>query len=114
MDIGVLNTFSTQIIFEFHGCNLEESEGFAHRKGILERLNECFVSIHTHLNNHGKIFYARNLFWSTTVEVSYLRRDLAQEFLLNRFCKQGFLEGLDAPTVLDNSEIPLRFEQIES
>lgn len=110
IDIKLLSEYFSQVIFEFHGCNVEEKEGFKRRKKVLERLNEYFIPIHTHLNNHGKIFYSRGLFWSTTVEVSYLRKDLAKKFLKNGFRKNGNLKELDFPTYLPNVEIPLRFE----
>ncbi|ARJ56658.1 hypothetical protein [Campylobacter cuniculorum] len=110
IDIKLLSAYFTQVIFEFHGCNVEEIEGFKRRKKVLERLNEYFVPIHTHLNNHGKIFYSRGLFWSTTIEVSYLRKDLAEKFLQNGFRKEGNLKDFDTPTYLANVEIPLKFD----
>ena len=109
IDIKLLSEYFTQVIFEFHGLNIEEKEGFARRKKVFERLNEFFVPIHTHLNNHGKIFYSKGLFWSTTAEVSYLRKDLAKDFLSNGFRNEGYLKDFDTPTWLANPEIPLRF-----
>lgn len=114
IDIKLLSEYFTQVIFEFHGLNVEEKEGFKRRKKVLERLNKFFVPIHTHLNNHGKIFYSQDkskkgLFWSTTAEVSYLRKDLAKDFLQQGFRKKGYLKDFDTPTWLANPEIPLRF-----
>ncbi|PZT47477.1 hypothetical protein B6S12_08775 [Helicobacter valdiviensis] len=115
IDIGLLNKYFTQIIFEFHGCNPEEQDGVELRTKQLERIREYFVPIHTHLNNHGKIFYSRDLFWSTTIEVSYLRKDIAGKFLQNGYRKiAGNIEGLDCPSFASNPEIPLRFEEREN
>ncbi|CAM2808783.1 FkbM family methyltransferase [Helicobacter burdigaliensis] len=114
IDIELLSKNFTQVIFEFHGCNPEEQEGVELRTRQLARLKEYFVPIHTHLNNHGKIFYSQGLFWSTTIEVSYLRKDIATKFLQNGYRKiAGNIEGLDYPSFASNPEIPLRFERIE-
>lgn len=113
IDIELLSTYFTQVIFEFHGCNVEELEGFKRRKKVLERLNEYFIPIHTHLNNHGKIFYSKGLFWSTSVEVSYLRKDLAENFLQNGFREEECLKDFDTPTWIANPEIPLRFNLLK-
>lgn len=110
IDIALLGEYFTQVIFEFHGMNPEESEGFARRSAQLARLNEHFTPVHTHLNNHGKIFYSKGLFFSTTLEVSYLRKDLAKEYEKFGFRKEGNLKGLDYVTFLPNPELPLRFE----
>ncbi|EIJ6955965.1 hypothetical protein LI576_001593, partial [Campylobacter jejuni] len=74
-------------------------------------LNEYFIPIHTHLNNHGKIFYSKGLFFSTTLEVSYLRRNelnLMQGLHYRKEC--GNLQNLDFPVWPSNPEIPLRFQ----
>lgn len=111
IDISLLSDYFTQIIFEFHGCNPEEQEGVDLRTKLLEKINESFVPIHTHLNNHGKIFYSRGFFWSTTIEVSYLRKDLLEKSTMLRYRKKGGnLEGLDYPVHPSNPEIPIRFE----
>lgn len=88
IDISLLNDYFTQIIFEFHGCNPEEQEGVELRTRLLKKINEYFVSIHTHLNNHGKIFYSNGFFWSTTIEVSYLRKDLLEKSTMLRYRKK--------------------------
>ncbi|MCR2090681.1 hypothetical protein, partial [Campylobacter upsaliensis] len=109
IDISLLSEYFSQVIFEFHGMNPEERDGFALRSKLLSRLNEHFVPIHTHLNNHGKIFYSKGLFFSTTLEVSYLRKDLAKPYLSFGYRDEGNLMGFDSPTFLPNPEIPLRF-----
>lgn len=110
IDIKLLHNYFTQIIFEFHGCNPEEQEGTELRQQMLQKINEYFVPIHTHLNNHGKIFYSNNLFFSTTIEVSYLRRNLAKNFIINGYKEEcGNLENLDYPVWSSNPEIPIRF-----
>lgn len=112
IDIKTLSEYFTQVIFEFHGCNPEELDGVNLRTKQLGRLKEYFVPIHTHLNNHGKIFYSKGFFWSTTIEVSYLRKNIADKFLQNGYKKvAGNIKGLDYPTFLPNPEIPLRFEE---
>ncbi|MBM0637668.1 hypothetical protein GC017_06765 [Campylobacter hepaticus] len=111
IDISVLNMYFSQVIFEFHGCNPEEQDGMQKRTNVLTRLNEYFVPIHTHFNNHGKIFYSKGLFFSTTLEVSYLRKDrLTQDFNYRKEC--GNLQGLDFPVWPSNPEIPIRFEYV--
>ncbi|EKA8182409.1 FkbM family methyltransferase [Campylobacter jejuni] len=111
VDISILNKYFSQVIFEFHGCNPEEQDGVEKRISLLKKLNEYFIPIHTHLNNHGKIFYSKGLFFSTTLEVSYLRRnelDLMQGLYYRKEC--GNLQNLDFPVWPSNPEIPLRFQ----
>ncbi|MCI5968561.1 hypothetical protein [Helicobacter sp.] len=110
IEIESLSKCFTQVIFEFHGCNPEEQDGVNKRTKILECLRKYFTPIHTHFNNHGKIFYSKGLFFSTTIEVSYLRNDLAESYFKNGFREScGELEGLDSPSFLANPEIPIRF-----
>ncbi|ECL3021922.1 hypothetical protein FST91_05285 [Campylobacter jejuni] len=111
VDISILNKYFSQVIFEFHGCNPEEQDGVEKRISLLKKLNEYFIPIHTHLNNHGKIFYSKGLFFSTTLEVSYLRRNelnLMQGLYYRKEC--GNLQNLDFPVWPSNPEIPLRFQ----
>ncbi|TBR81308.1 hypothetical protein DU473_04255 [Campylobacter novaezeelandiae] len=108
VDISLLSKYFSQIIFEFHGLNPEEKDGAQKRLRLLQKINEYFVPIHTHLNNHGKIFYSKGLFWSTTAEVSYLRKNDAKDYE-NTYRKSGNLIKLDSVTFLSNPEIPLRF-----
>ncbi len=111
IDMNLLRDYFTQIIFEFHGCNPEEQEGVDLRTKLLEKMNENFVPIHTHLNNHGKIFYSRGLFFSTTIEVSYLRKDLVESSIISNYRTEGGnLKGLDYPVWQPNPEIPIRFK----
>lgn len=100
-----------QVIFEFHGCNPEEREGFHQRITQLKRLNQHFCPIHLHFNNHGKIFYSKGLFFSTSIEASYINRKYLKDLGLNANQKieQGILKDLDSPTYLPNPEIPIRF-----
>ncbi|WP_346671295.1 FkbM family methyltransferase [Helicobacter pullorum] len=114
IETNLLRDYFTQIIFEFHGCNPEEQEGVDLRTKLLEKINESFVPIHTHLNNHGKIFYSRGLFFSTTIEVSYLRKDLVESSIISNYRKEGGnLKGLDYPVWQSNPEIPIRFKKNE-
>ncbi|ENL6323373.1 FkbM family methyltransferase [Campylobacter jejuni] len=111
IDISILNKYFSQVIFEFHGCNPEEQDGVEKRISLLKKLNKYFTPIHTHLNNHGKIFYSKGLFFSTTLEVSYLRRNelnLMQGLHYRKEC--GNLQNLDFPVWPSNPEIPLRFQ----
>lgn len=109
IEIGILAEFFAQIIFEFHGCNPEEEQGFHQRITQLKRLNEFFCPIHLHFNNHGKIFYSQGLFFSTSIEVSYLN----QKFIADKTKRisEGVLENLDTPTWISNPEIPIRFKK---
>lgn len=110
IDIKLLNEHFNQVIFEFHGCNPEEKNGFEQRKKILEKLNEFYCPFHVHLNNHGKIFYSNGLFFSATLEVSYLRREnLGTEISKYNFKTNG-LTSLDFPSWPSNPDIPLRFD----
>lgn len=110
IDINLISSYFTQVIFEFHGCNPCELDEALFRFKILEKLNAKFTPIHAHFNNHGKIFYSRGLFFSSTFEVSYLRNDVAQNLKITKRRKNGVLSGLDFPTFPFNPEIPLRFE----
>ena len=104
-DIAMLDEHFSQIIFEFHGLNPEENEGFSKRIKILEKLNEYFIPIHLHFNNHGKIFYSNGLFHSTTAELSYVRK----KDLKNLDFVEEIDSSLDYPTFLANPEIPIKF-----
>ncbi|MCX2683312.1 hypothetical protein OQH60_05660 [Campylobacter sp. MIT 21-1685] len=106
IDINLLKKYFTQVIFEFHGCNPEETDGFQQRMKQLLRLRENFVPIYTHFNNHGKIFYSRALFFSTTIEVSFVRKDLMPT---NTKLKENGESVFNSPTYLPNPEIPVRF-----
>lgn len=113
LDMEILNDYFSQVIFEFHGLNPEEQDGVAKRTAVLKRLNEYFVPIHAHLNNHGKIFYSNGLFFSTTLELSCVRKtelDLNTYKTYRKEC--GNLQGLDFQTFASNPEIPLRFKDI--
>lgn len=97
----------SQVIFEFHGLNPEESSGATKRQAILARLNEHFYPIHAHFNNHGKIFYCDGKFFSTTLEVSFVRKNLIKGKI--KYRKNGLLKRLDSPSEIANPEIPLIF-----
>ncbi|WP_297810250.1 hypothetical protein [uncultured Helicobacter sp.] len=111
IDIEILAQNFAQIIFEFHGCNPEEESGFYQRITQLKRLNKFFIPIHFHFNNHGKIFYSKGLFFSTSLEVSYINRSKLQSLGLDETQKleKGILKDLDYPTWIANPEIPIRF-----
>lgn len=109
IDMELINRYFHQVIFEFHGCNPEEKLGAKRRLKILENINAYYQSIHLHFNNHGKIFYCRNMFFSITLEVSYLRKDIARDFMHYGFRQEGVLEHLDSPVHPANPEIPIRF-----
>ncbi|HEH4747661.1 TPA: FkbM family methyltransferase [Campylobacter coli] len=110
IDIGLLNKYFSQVIFEFHGCNPEEQDGVEKRVKLLKKLNEYFVPIHAHFHNHGKIFYSNGLFFSTTLEVSYLRKNLINNLNIMKYRNvAGGFKNLDFPWV-SNPEIPIRFK----
>lgn len=113
IEIESLTENFAQVIFEFHGCNPEEREGFLQRITQLKTLNQYFCPIHLHFNNHGKIFYSKGLFFSTSIEVSYINRKYLKGlgFNANQKIEQGILKGLDTPTWLPNPEIPIRFKE---
>lgn len=103
----LINKYFSQVIFEFHGCNPEENDGAKKRLQLLEKVNQYYYPIHTHFNNHGKIFYCNGLFFSTTIEVSYVRKsdiDFSIEYKSNSFLKE-----LDFPVDTSAPEIPVRF-----
>lgn len=111
IDIYLLSKYFSQVIFEFHGCNPEEQNGVEKRISLLKKLNEYFIPIHAHLNNHGKIFYSNGLFFSTTLEVSYLRKNELSSIQVLDYRKEcGNLQNLDFPVWPSNPEIPLRFQ----
>lgn len=108
IDMKLIERYFTQVIFEFHGCNPEEFQGAQKRFKVLEKLSENYQVIHTHLNNHGKIFYSRGFFLSTTIEVSFLRKDLLPQGK-SELRTRGNLKDLDYPVFEPNPEIPLLF-----
>ena len=109
LDLSLFERYFPQVIFEFHGCNPEEFEGAKKRFKILERLNKHYKVIHTHFNNHGKIWYSKGYFFSTTIEVSYLRNEEASKLGVKELRKNGIIKGLDFPTFVANPELPIRF-----
>lgn len=110
IDMKLIERYFTQVIFEFHGCNPEEFGGAQKRFKVLEKLREGYAPIHTHLNNHGKIFYSRGFFLSTTIETSFLRKDCLPQGA-HELRARGNLKGLDYPVFEPNPEIPLIFEK---
>ena len=108
MDIGLLAEYFMQVIFEFHGCNPEEDEGVKRRLAVLKQINEYYEPLHLHLNNHGKIFYSQGLFFSTTLEVSYIKKGVIP--FSKEKVVEGILEGLDYPNHPSNPEIPIYFK----
>ncbi|TLD81822.1 hypothetical protein LS68_002020 [Helicobacter sp. MIT 05-5293] len=114
IDMKILAQYFTQVIFEFHGCNPEEEQGFHHRITQLQRLNDFFTPIHLHFNNHGKIFYSKGLFFSTTLEVSYCNHKIMRNLKTNEKREKGVLQDLDYPSWISNPEIPIRFAQKQS
>ncbi len=109
IDMELINRYFEQVIFEFHGCNPEETLEAKRRFEILERINQYYQPIHFHFNNHGKIFYCRNLFFSVTLEVSYLRKDISKNLMQYGYRKEGIVEGFDFPAHPSNPEIPIKF-----
>ncbi|EGK7522354.1 TPA: hypothetical protein ACHD50_001385 [Campylobacter lari] len=108
IDFEILNKYFSQIIFEFHGCNPEEEQGVSLRTKILEKLNNYFIPVHLHFNNHGKIFYSNSLFLSTTLEVTYIRKDILKiDGLVYKDTIELF--DYDCPIWPSNPEIPVRF-----
>nr|WP_306810714.1 hypothetical protein [Campylobacter lari] len=108
IDFEILNKYFSQIIFEFHGCNPEEEQGVSLRTKILEKLNNYFIPVHLHFNNHGKIFYSNSLFLSTTLEVTYIRKDILKiDSLVYKDTIELF--DYDCPIWPSNPEIPVRF-----
>lgn len=108
IDFSILNQYFSQVIFEFHGCNPEEESGVALRTEILKKLNQYFIPIHLHFNNHGKIFYSNQLFFSTTLEVTYLRKSMLN-FDSFKYRNNGVILNYDYPIWPSNPEIPIRF-----
>ncbi|HED6757488.1 TPA: hypothetical protein R5074_000692 [Campylobacter coli] len=109
IDLKILNKYFSQIIFEFHGCNPEEEQGVMLRTKILEKLNKYFIPIHLHFNNHGKIFYSNGLFFSTTLEATYVRKDIVN---MDNFIYKNVIDlfDYDYPVWPSNPEIPIRFD----
>ncbi|MBT0858546.1 hypothetical protein KJQ62_07565 [Campylobacter coli] len=109
IDLKILNKYFSQIIFEFHGCNPEEEQGILIRTKILEKLNRYFIPIHLHFNNHGKIFYSNGLFFSTTLEVTYVRKDIVK---IDNLIYKNTIDSFeyDYPVWPSNPEIPVRFD----
>lgn len=109
IDMELIGRYFSQVVFEFHGCNPEEMLEARRKLNILEKINRHYQPIHFHFNNHGKIFYCRNLFFSVTLEVSYLRRDISKDLMQYGYRTEGILDGLDFPVHSSNPEIPVRF-----
>ena len=107
IDLEVLSTYFTQILFEFHNCNVENDELSQRRFKILEKINRYFTPIHTHFNCCGMIFYSKGLFLSDTIEVSYMNNKKIESFEY----KSGFANiiGLDSPNLAHYPEIPVIF-----
>ena len=107
LDLNKISKYFQQIIFEFHGCNPEENDGVIYRCNILKKLNQLYYPYHVHFNNHGKIFYSNGLFFSTTIEVSYVRKNEINDNI--KYKNYGIVNGLDFPVDPSAPEIPIRF-----
>lgn len=108
IDMKLIERYFTQVIFEFHGCNPEELDEFAKRLKVIEKINEFYQCYHCHFHNHGKIFYSKGLFFCTTIEASFLRKDsLPKDSKGLR--EKGNLENLDYAGFLSNPDIPVIF-----
>ena len=61
-----------------------------------------------------RFFTQEDYFLSTTIEVSYLRKDLVESSIISNYRKEGGnLKGLDYPVWQSNPEIPIRFKKNE-
>ena len=107
IDMEILASHFSQIIFEFHNCDVENDALSQRRLSVLEQINRYFCPIHVHFNNHGRIFYNDGLFLSDTIEVSYINKSQVE----SSEYKSGYctLVGLDAPNARDFPEIPVIF-----
>lgn len=107
IDLKEVSKYFTQILFEFHNCNVEDDKLSQRRFKILEKINKYFTPIHTHFNNYGMIFYSKGLFLSDTIEVSYMNNKAIESFEY----KSGFgsIVGLDSPNSTNYLEIPVIF-----
>lgn len=76
IDISVLERYFSQLIFEFHELNPDDEAGSKMRFKVLEKLNKHFVPIWVHYNSYGGLMISDEMVFCSTVEVSYIRKDL--------------------------------------
>ncbi len=110
IDLDLVSKFFSQIIFEFHNCDIDNESFTQRRLKVLEKLNSKYTPIHAHFNNNGKIIYCDGLLFSTLIEVSYIRNDLVPR---NAKYKQGsgYLAELDAPNLANFPDVPIFFDK---
>ncbi|MGX3045767.1 hypothetical protein [Helicobacter sp. T3_23-1056] len=109
IDLAKIAQYFSQIIFEFHGCNPNDKSATQRRIAVLEKIKEHYTPIHSHFNSFGAIIYQLNgYFWSSLVEVSYLRNDLVDKDA-KKVVGVGNLY-LDSPNeVVGSPDIPVIF-----
>ncbi len=108
IDLDVIARYFSQIIFEFHNCNPNDSNLTNRRLAVLESLNKYYTPIHTHFNNYGNVFYSNGLFLSAAIEVSYLRNDLIPNDSIYK-TGLGNIFGLDSPNARGYADVPIIF-----
>ena len=110
LDLGRLAAYFPQLIFEFHGCNPDDEIASASRFRILENLLAFYAPIWTHYNNMGPLSTARVgsrlVPFFTSLEVSYLRRDLIPSTARPL---EDFIGGLPESSNPAKPDIPLIF-----
>ncbi|WP_289188989.1 hypothetical protein [Helicobacter japonicus] len=108
IDISIVAKYFPQILFEFHNCYPDDEALTQRRLIILEKINEYFVPIHTHFNHNGGLLFAKNLLFSSLLEVSYLRKDLIPNDA-TPLKGSATLPGLDYPNIPNYPDIPVIF-----
>ncbi|WP_258864873.1 hypothetical protein [Helicobacter sp. MIT 14-3879] len=111
VNLGLINKYFSQAIFEFHNCNPNDEKLSQKRLRILEKLRDYYTPIHTHFNNYGNVFYNSGLFWCDVIEVSYMRNDLIPKDAKLKI-GLGNLTGLDSPNAMYYPDIPILFDNL--
>lgn len=91
----------TQILLEIHGFDEVNTDGRI--KALLQHLNRTHVPVHVHANNYDSVFRFENLWFCSTLEATFVRKDLYQEWVPAR----TLLTNLDRPCDPRTSDISL-------
>ena len=91
-----------QIVIEFHDIELALSK--SDRVALLAGIHETHAPVHVHANNYGSMFRADSYWFPSTLEVTYVRRGVLEDWRPAKTLR----EDLDRPCDPRVSEITLR------
>lgn len=111
IDMSMLDKYFSQLIFEFHELNPDDEVGSKMRFELLEKINEYFVPIWVHYNSYGGLMISDDILFCSTIEVSYIRKDLLPQNA-KLFAGGLFRLGIDTSNNPQIPDIPVIFHHL--